>query len=132
MRSGMALLGYSGEWLELGVISEELLARQVAAWSKPEADPSPEHYRYGAWRAYLAQLRELPLSLLERLLALDLREAGMAGTPARSFGHAIAYDLAQHPALTQEGLELLRRHPIRTASFGRALDKAQARLDTTK
>jgi hypothetical protein len=124
----METLGYSAEWREIGVVSDAVIETQANQWEKPDADRHAEHYRYGTWKAFLSKLDALPIPLLKALLLLDLREASMAGTPSSSFGHGIAYDLASHSALTLDGLELLRRHPIDAVSFARALDRAHHRL----
>lgn len=123
----METLGYSPEWRALGILSDGLLAAQAAEWQRPDADHSAEHYRYAAWTSFASRLDVLPPALILRLLALDLGEAALAGTPS-SFGHAIAYDLARHEALTVEGLALLRRHPVTAASFIRLLDRAEERV----
>jgi hypothetical protein len=121
----MTVLGYSHAWFEAGLLSEEGLREQIDEWDRPAADHHPEHYRFSTWRTSLATLVDLPLDLLELLLALDLREAAMG---ASSFGHGIAYDVAKHPALGVEGLARLRRHPVDADSFARALDAVQQRL----
>jgi hypothetical protein len=131
LREGFTVLGYTDDWLELGIASEALIATQLAEWRRPEGDKNPEHYRYAAWRGFAANVSQLSISLLERLLALDLHEASRASTAFSSFGHSIAYDLADHRALTKEGLDRLRRHPVRSPSFSRQLDRAAARFAAT-
>jgi hypothetical protein len=111
------------------LLSLQRLHRQIAKWEQSDVDHHPEHYRYSTWREYLETLVEFPVELLDVLLALDLQEAGLAGSSVSSFGHGIAHDLAKQPALTLEGLARLRRHPCGDASFARALDRAQRQLN---
>lgn len=130
-RKWMQTFGYSTEWRVLGLLTDDVLQAQAAAWQLPDADPCAEHYRHGTWRTYLETLEALPPPLLAALLALDLHEAGLASSPFGSFGHSIAFGLARHPALTLEGLALLRRHSLEAPSFTRLLDRAAARLNHT-
>ncbi len=125
----LTVFGYSPQWFDAGLLTEDRLRSQIEAWEQPGADHHPEHVRYATWRAHLATLVEFPTERLETLLALDLREASLRGSNVSSFGHGIAHDLAKHPALTVEGLARLRRHPVTDASFTRALDAARQRLE---
>ncbi|MBA4191753.1 MAG: hypothetical protein C0467_27550 [Planctomycetaceae bacterium] len=63
------LLGFWPEWRALGVINDASLAEMRARWGTGD-DPNPEHYRWGAFAAYLHANRPLPPGLAADLYAL--------------------------------------------------------------
>ena len=52
------LLGFTSAWFALGVVDGTVLARQRMEWDKG-ADDNTEHYRYRAFRDFLAAHRPL-------------------------------------------------------------------------
>ena len=77
----LAAMGYSREWLELGVISEVGLRQQYADFCASD-DPNTEHWRAAAWRRWLATDPSIDDETLPKLL--ELRDEGADG-----------YDLAE-------------------------------------
>ncbi len=49
----LSMLGYTTKWEEHGLLTRELLLDQISAFHKSE-DKHTEHYRYAAFRNYLA------------------------------------------------------------------------------
>ncbi|WP_406693641.1 hypothetical protein V5E97_21660 [Singulisphaera sp. Ch08] len=74
------LLGFTDRWLTLGVVTRERV--EALDWEfESSSDKNSEHYRYGAFRDYLAAHRPLPPAVAEALYSLgeeDL-DRGMGG-----------------------------------------------------
>ncbi len=65
----MERLGYNRAWLEMGVVTPELLGEQWKIFQTSD-DQNAEHYRHGAFIRFLNQQTEFSDTLLEDLLAL--------------------------------------------------------------
>jgi hypothetical protein len=84
------LLGFTPAWFALGVVDEGVLARQRAEWDKGD-DRNTEHYRYRAFREFLAARRPLAPEL-----AASLYELG-ATDPDRSMGESTMAEIVRLP-----------------------------------
>jgi hypothetical protein len=84
------LLGFTPAWFALGVVDDVVLARQRSEWDKGE-DRNAEHYRYGAFRAFLATRRPLTPELAAALFELG------AADPDQSMGGAMMADVVRRP-----------------------------------
>jgi hypothetical protein len=111
------LLGFTRAWFALGVVNDAVLDRQRAEWEKGQ-DGNPEHYRYGAFREFLAAHRPLAPDL-----AAALYELG-AADPDWLMGGAIMADLARlpecPPAVLEAALASGRKHLVRIVERARA------------
>jgi len=85
-----ALLGFTPRWAELGLVDDALLARFREEWERGE-DDNPEHYRYAAFRDFLAARR-----LLAAELAMALYELGDADAD-HGMGGAMMGDVLRLP-----------------------------------
>jgi len=111
------MLGFTPAWFALGVVDETVLALHRAEWDRGE-DHNPEHYRYGAFRSFLAARRPLPPEL-----AAGLFELG-AADPDGSMGGAIMADIACLPECPPAVLDAAwasgRKHLVRIVERRRA------------
>lgn len=62
--------GYTDDWLRLGVVTPSELQQQFAEFEASD-DKNKEHYRCGAFRAYLDRLDSISDELLRRILGLS-------------------------------------------------------------
>ncbi|MHB8876065.1 MAG: hypothetical protein ACYC8T_20435 [Myxococcaceae bacterium] len=101
--AALAVLGYSAQWIDYGLLPEELLKLQLDTFRKGE-DTSTEHYRYAA---FLALLGGGPLSdeLVGRYLELADADSD------QSMSLTALHDLLEYRELTDAQFELVRRHP---------------------
>lgn len=110
-------LGYTPAWYALGVVDDALLARQQVEWDKGE-DQNTEHYRYGAFRAFLAAHRPLAPELAAALFELGAMD------PDQMMGGAIMADIVQRPecplAVLDVALASGRKHLVRIVERRRA------------
>jgi len=95
---GHTILGFTGEWVRLGIVSEEQI---FEIWNlfQTSDDKNPEHYRYGAFRSYLANHR--PLDPTTSLALYELGERD----PDYSMGGAIMADIVNRSECPQEVLD---------------------------
>ena len=84
------LTGFTSTWFTLGLIDGELLDAMCREWQE-DGGHSPEHYRYRAFRRFLAANR-----LLSAELVTALYELGDAD-PEPAMGSALLADLALLP-----------------------------------
>jgi hypothetical protein len=119
-----ALLGFTPAWYALGIVDEEFLARARVRWDKGE-DDNTEHYRYGAFREFLAAHR--PLS---SQLAVALYELGAADAD-QGMGEAMMVDIVFQPGCPEVVLAAAaasgRRSLVRAAERRRAERDAETR-----
>lgn len=110
-------LGFTPAWYALGVVDDALLARQQAEWDKGE-DHNTEHYRYGAFRAFLAAHRPLSPELAAALFELGAMD------PDQMMGGAIMADIVHRPecppAVLDAALASGRKHLARIVERRRA------------
>jgi hypothetical protein len=104
------LLGFTPAWFALGVVDEAGLARLRAEWEKGE-DNNTEHYRYWAFREFLAARRPLAPELAEALFELGAADPdqGMGG----AIMAAITYLPECPPRVLDAALASGRRHLVR-------------------
>jgi len=106
-------LGFTPEWIDLGVVTEEQIAEAVAAFEQSD-DKNPEHYRYKAFRDYLAAHRPLPDEMAAALYDLGDRD------PDYSMGGAMMGDIVRLKECPIEVLEKAaiseRRHLVKLAA----------------
>src|SRR3989442_1469083 len=103
------LLGFTRRWWDLGVIDATSLALYRAEWDRGE-DRNPEHYRYGAFRAFLAARRPLPPDLAQALFELGDAD------PDQMMGGAMMADIVRLPECPKPVLDLAsssRPHLVR-------------------
>lgn len=104
------LLGFTPAWFALGIADDATLAEARTRWDTG-ADPNTEHYRYYAFRQFLARRRPL-----DAATALALYELGAADAD-RGMGSAIMADIVHQPECPDSVLALARasgmRHLVR-------------------
>lgn len=104
------LLGFSQTWFALGVVNDAVVARCRAEWDKGH-DYNTEHYRYGAFREFLAKHRPLTPEL-----AVALYELG-AADPDWAMGGAMMADIIRLSEGPRSGLDSAqasgRKHLVR-------------------
>jgi hypothetical protein len=102
--------GFTDRWFELGLVSDELLDRSLAEWSRGEGC-NPEHYRYGAFKEYLAAHRPLGTEICTALFELG------AADPDIFMGGAIMADIVRLPECPRTVLDAAKasglKHLIR-------------------
>ncbi|MBM3979178.1 MAG: hypothetical protein FJ304_02620 [Planctomycetes bacterium] len=109
--TGLAqVLGFTPAWFALGVVDGSVMDRLTAEWNKGE-DNNTEHYRYGAFRTFLAAHRPLTAET-----AAALYELG-AADPDDSMGGAIMADIVHLPECPEDVLAAAlasgRKHLVR-------------------
>ncbi|MCI0457521.1 MAG: hypothetical protein L0Z62_11170 [Gemmataceae bacterium] len=74
-------LGFTPAWYSLGVVDQAFLERARAEWDKGE-DANTEHYRWWAFREFVAARRPLSPDLAAALYELGAADAdaGMGGS----------------------------------------------------
>jgi hypothetical protein len=103
-------LGFTQAWFALGVVDETVLARLRFEWDKGE-DDNTEHYRYAAFRSFLAARQPLAPELAVALFDLG------ATDPDQLMGGAIMHDIAYLAECPPEVLDAAvasgRKHLLR-------------------
>ncbi len=117
----MRLLGYTREWLELGVVTEESLHAQHAEFVSSN-DKNKEHYRHGAFMEWLRDRTALSDTQIGAVVALhdegtdgvDLRRNRFVELLiCRKLSDEQFNDLAKFPQVREAPCEkLFRRHSI--------------------
>ena len=119
----------SDAWFTLGVVTPERLATMRTEWERGE-DRNAEHYRWGAFVAFLAERRPL-----DARLATALYELG-EWDPDHAMGSSMMDKIVRLPECPEEVLAAAaasgRRHLIRfverrradQGNFGRYPDRA--------
>jgi hypothetical protein len=95
-------LGFTPQWFALGIINDEILARQRAQWDN-HVDSNSEHYRYGAFIYFLKNHNPLTPAL-----AIALYELG-ANDPDYTMGGSIMAQLIRRPECPQQLLDAALR-----------------------
>jgi hypothetical protein len=112
-----ALLGFTPAWYALGIVDQAFLARARAKWDKGE-DNHAEHYRYWAFREFLAVHRPLSAQLAAALYELGAADAD------QGMGGAIMVDIVYQPkcpeALLSAAAASGRRRLVRAVKRRRA------------
>jgi hypothetical protein len=120
-----SLLGFTDRWLALGVVTRERV-EALGREFESSSDKNPEHYRYGAFRDYLAAHRPLPPVVADALYSLGEAD------PDRGMGRAMMMDIACLPecppavrdralASGESGLVAAARRAVLIAELGRGL-----------
>jgi hypothetical protein len=111
------MLGFTPAWFALGVVDHTLLARQRAEWDKGE-DENTEHYRYRAFREFLASQDQLTPELATALFELG------ANDPDPAMGGSIMADIVRLPKCPPNVLDAAvasgRQHLIRIVQSRKA------------
>lgn len=110
-------LGFTPAWFDLGVVDQSFLEKARAKWDKGD-DPNTEHYRWWAFREFLAARRPLPPNLAVALYELGAADAdsGMGG----SMMSAIVY-LSECPQTVLDAAAASgKRHLVRAVECRRA------------
>ncbi len=104
----LAKLGYSPLWLEYGLINEYALQKQSQQYDT-SSDKNDEHYRYAAFRDFLAKRADLADTLLDKYIQLAQLDRD------RTMAQSALILLIEWPHLTIFQLDYLRKHPAFTA-----------------
>ena len=117
-----ARLGFTPAWYALGVVDQAFLERARGEWDKGE-DANTEHYRWWAFREFLASHRPLAPDLAVALYELGAADAdpGMGG----SMMSAIVY----LPECPQAVLDAAAASGVRHLT--RAVERHRAEPDAT-
>jgi len=94
LRSALATLSYTEEWLDLGIVDRETILAQRHEIEQPDADPSTEHYRYGPLREYTRQHQTFTDKEFRTLLVIAHNECSLG------LGPTVYHDLVKHGGLT--------------------------------
>jgi hypothetical protein len=104
------MLGFTPMWFALGVVDDIVLTRHRAEWDKGQ-DDNTEHYRYWAFREFLAVRRPLAPDLAAALFELG------AADPDQGMGGAMMADIAHlpecPPAVLDAAVASGRKHLVR-------------------
>lgn len=101
----MKHLGYGAAWLEAGVVTEASIRAQYAAFETSD-DKNQEHYRHGAFMAFLERTTRLSDLQLDQILALrDEGPDNFSLRPTRLI------ELLSSSVLTDAQLDALSRLP---------------------
>jgi hypothetical protein len=115
------LLGFTPAWFALGVVDDAVLARHREEWDKGQ-DDNTEHYRYWAFREFLAAHRPLAPELAAALFELG------AADPDQAMGGAIMADIVHRPECPPAVLDAARasgrKHLLRIVERRRAEPRA--------
>ena len=122
------LLGFTPAWSALGVVDDAVLAWQRTEWDKGE-DDNTEHYRYWAFREFLAAHRPLAPELAAALFELGESD------PDWAMGGSIMADIVHlpecPPAVLNAAVASGRKHLIRIVERRRAEPSAAATRPAT-
>jgi hypothetical protein len=99
LQTALARLGYTEEWLALGIVDRELLLSQLQAVEQPGADPHTEHYRYDPFWRFLRSRETFTDEQVATLLRIARTELGLG------LGATVYHDLAEHGGLTASQFE---------------------------
>lgn len=91
------ILGFTPAWSALGVVDQAFLERAKIEWDKGE-DPNTEHYRYWAFREFLAAHRPITEELAIALYGLGATDAD------QGMGSAMMVDILYRPECPQSVL----------------------------
>lgn len=139
----LSIIGYSAKWLEYGLLTQDLLSNQIHTFQNTE-DKSSEHYRYTAFRNYLAakdsltdkefaNYSELALSDQDRVMGgaalIDLFTKNCLSD--NQFDKLIAHmkDLGEwtkNTAIRQTFLRKLKQEQLTDELFGECLEQGDA------
>ncbi len=100
----LALLGYSEEWLEWGLLSEATLQEQVDSYFS-DLNPPREHFRCSAFRRILSERSAITEREIEQYLALARID------DSQVMAQAMRLELLLWPRLTPEQFDRLTDHP---------------------
>ena len=78
----------SAPWFSLGIVTPGRLAAMRAEWARGE-DRNPEHYRWGAFCAFLAEARPLRADVAHALYELGAQD------PDRAMGEAMMHRVVE-------------------------------------
>ena len=109
---------FSDDWFTLGVVTPERLAALRAEWARGE-DRHPEHYRWRAFIAFLADHRPLTPDL-----AAALYELGARDPDSHAMGSSMIDRIVRLPECPEKVLDAAvasgRRHLVRLVERRRA------------
>jgi hypothetical protein len=97
---------FSEVWYALGVVTPARLAKLEAEWARGE-DRSPEHYRWGAFRAFVAERRPLAPETAAALYALGAED------PDRPMGESMMHAVVDLPECPPEVVAAARASGVR-------------------
>jgi hypothetical protein len=92
---------FTPRWYALGIATQQRVAALEAIWADSE-DRSPEHYRWRAFKEFLAEQRPLGRSLAVALYDLGAEESD------RAMGESIMHEIVSLPECPTEVLERAR------------------------
>ncbi|KJZ18701.1 hypothetical protein [Loktanella sp. S4079] len=96
-------LGYTDQWIELGILTDEICQVQRQQWSKIDADRNTEHYRFSAWRAFGGAKGTISNEDLQQCIMIAASDADPA------MGRAILHDILKTSWLSDEQFQRVRR-----------------------
>jgi hypothetical protein len=104
---------FTPQWYALGIVTPERLAALQAIWAQGE-DRWPEHYRWRAFKEFLAERRPLPAPLATALYDLGAADAD------RAMGESMMHKIASLPECPLDVLERARasgrKHLVKAAT----------------
>ena len=103
LEQSLLSLGYDQRWLTYGFLSPEDLTRQSAECAST-GDQNTEHYRYAAFRSFLAGRLAISESDVSRYIELAKLD------PDQTMAHAALADLLAWPGLSADKFEELSTH----------------------
>jgi hypothetical protein len=102
----MAKLGYTQEWLDLGIVDADSVREQYAEFQHSDSK-NHEHYRWVAYVGYLGRMTELADSEVERIFALKSK-----GQDGCDLSVSRIIELISSDILTDEQIEALTRFDV--------------------
>ena len=95
-------LGYTDQWLELGIPTFEVYQAQRQDWSEHGAGRNTEHYRYAAWRKFWSDRESISNELLRQCISLAISDADPA------IGRAMLHDILKTSRLSDQQFQMVR------------------------
>ena len=114
------LLGFSDQWLSLGILTDDDLQRYGTAYETSD-DKNAEHFRYGTFQRYLKKHRPLSTAMAEALYKLG------ASDPDGMMGGAMMSDVLGLPecptSVLEQALTSGQKHLVGLAERRRLLSE---------
>ncbi len=119
LETKLALLGYSKDWIEAGLLTEVELDKQLQEFSTGE-DDHKEHYRYTTLTAYLKNASNLSDAQIQQIIGL------LCNDPDEAMATSVLITLMKMQTLSDRQFELVREALSSFGSWtGKHIEKQQ-------
>ncbi|MBC8137299.1 MAG: hypothetical protein H8F28_15575 [Fibrella sp.] len=115
-------LGFSPKWIELGIVTGEEIRQTVERFEASD-DKSEEHYRWRAFKKFLASTPSLPAEMICALYHLGEQDADFG------MGTAMMFDIVGLPGCPSDIIDLAVADTGREALAKSALSRISRRTN---